>query len=138
MSNDIDKSRLQSILAKKYSEAQEEYLDQGVLEKITGELKETGERYTDSQEIGRGGMKKILKVKDRLTDRWLAMAAPLSKSDTGQQEQFLREARITACLQHPNIIKLRGVSLAGPGGFAQGEFCRRVYRVLSFVWQYAR
>ena len=62
-------------------------------------------KYRVSDEVGSGGMKSVLRTRDRSTERNVAMAvlrdAPLrSKKIT----RFVREARITAALEHPNIV----------------------------------
>ncbi|MDD7984298.1 protein kinase [Lentisphaera marina] len=61
------------------------------------------ERYTQHEEIGRGGSKIIYRASDNLSGREVAFARPL-KDDKKIIELFLREARITAYLQHPNIL----------------------------------
>ncbi|MCH2208583.1 MAG: serine/threonine protein kinase [Lentisphaerales bacterium] len=62
------------------------------------------------EEIARGGEKRILKTYDAQADRYVAMARPLDESSEGK-ERFLREARITASLEHPNIISVYEMSL---------------------------
>jgi eukaryotic-like serine/threonine-protein kinase len=61
------------------------------------------EHYTQLEEIGRGGSKIIYRAIDNLSGREVALARPL-KDDDKITELFLREARITAYLQHPNIL----------------------------------
>ena len=69
------------------------------------------EKYSDFVEIARGGMKTIYSVYDRHADRTVAMAQ--LHRDLGQEkiEPFLREARLTAKLDHPNIIKIHDIGL---------------------------
>ena len=62
------------------------------------------------KEIARGGEKRIIKAYDAKADRYIAVARPLDTSSEGR-ERFLREARITASLEHPNIISVYEMSL---------------------------
>jgi len=74
-------------------------------------------KYKHPHKIGQGGMKQILKVKDHDTARNLAMA--ILSNDSEIQEicmaRFVHEARITANLEHPNIVPIHdiGVDKAG-------------------------
>jgi len=64
------------------------------------------DRYTFLRSIGFGGMKCVLLVYDRDTDREVAMALmPDFRERTPEElEQFVHEARLTASLEHPNIV----------------------------------
>lgn len=79
------------------------------------DLSSEGPQYTEFEEIARGGVKKIIKVKDRKTDRSVAKAVLLDKSDRENIESFLREARLTSSLQHPNIIPIYDMGLEEDG-----------------------
>ena len=68
---------------------------------LSDELKDIDIRYKILEEISRGGMKVIFKSIDKITDRDVAIAFPL---DEKNNNALLREARITSCLDHPNII----------------------------------
>ena len=65
--------------------------------------------YQVMELIGRGGMGKIFKVRNMLSDRFEAMKVLLT--DTGETpdlaERFLREIKVVASLEHPNIASLR-------------------------------
>ncbi len=74
-----------------------------------------GERYDISGEIARGGLGRILKATDRRLRRHVALKELLAPGG-GSESRFLREAHITARLQHPAIIPLYD---AGRG--AKGE-----------------
>jgi len=73
---------------------------------IMEELENIEDRYRIIREIARGGIKKIYLVEDRATGRELAMAVRQHYTEESDSEVFLREARITASLQHPNIIPI--------------------------------
>jgi TolB-like protein/tRNA A-37 threonylcarbamoyl transferase component Bud32/Tfp pilus assembly protein PilF len=61
--------------------------------------------------IARGGMGIVYRATDTRLDRQVAlkMLAPLPVRDELRVERFLREARITASLDHPNIVKVYDV-----------------------------
>lgn len=58
--------------------------------------------------LGRGGMGKVYRVRNLVTDREDAMKVALSdvEADSPLADRFLREIRIHASLQHPNIAAL--------------------------------
>ena len=56
--------------------------------------------------LGRGGMGKVYRVRSLLTDREEAMKVVLD-DDPALADRFLREIRVHASLQHPNIAALR-------------------------------
>lgn len=57
------------------------------------------------EKLGEGGMGSIYRVKDRRMNRQAALKVLLDQSqgDLRQRERFMREARLTAQLDHPNI-----------------------------------
>lgn len=74
-------------------------------------LKRVVVRYGPGEIIGVGGMKEVLRVYDEQTERHVALARPKAKTKVEQFDAFLREAHITARLEHPNIIKLFDMGL---------------------------
>ena len=78
---------------------------------IFEELSQSEKRYKNYQEIASGGMKTIYSVDDIHGDRKLAMALLHKDSENKNFEPFLREARLTARLDHPNIIKIHDIGL---------------------------
>lgn len=65
--------------------------------------------YEVVSELGRGGMGCVYKVRNTLSNRVEAMKVllPLSLGTAEQSERFLREIRVQASLNHPNIAALR-------------------------------
>ncbi|MDA7917194.1 serine/threonine protein kinase [Akkermansiaceae bacterium] len=63
-------------------------------------------RYTESETIGKGGMKEVYRVYDERTERHVALTRPKKGIPVARFDAFLREAHMTARLEHPNIIKL--------------------------------
>ncbi len=105
--------------------------------------------YTEPELIGEGGEKQILKVRDLRTDRMVAMAKPLARATDEEKEEFLREARLTACLQHPNIMTIydQGVDEDGIPYFTmelvQGDNLKEIVEKLAagesgYLKQYPR
>jgi len=60
-------------------------------------------RYTIGNEVGRGGLGRVLRARDEVLDRPVALKQ-LFASDDSSRRRFIREALITARLQHPAII----------------------------------
>jgi tetratricopeptide (TPR) repeat protein len=69
-------------------------------------------KYGEAQRIGAGGEKEILLVRDRDTLREVAMARPREGRPAAA---FVREARILARLEHPNIVPLHDLGLSPDG-----------------------
>ena len=82
---------------------------------IYSELQQIKERYRFTETIATGGMKKITKVFDQSTSRNIAMAELLPDIDSSFNELFLKEARITAMLEHPNIISIHDIGVNDDG-----------------------
>jgi serine/threonine protein kinase len=65
--------------------------------------------------IGQGGMGKVFKVRNLISDRTEAMKVLLPDLDPRHElvERFLREIKLVAGLEHPNIASLRTALRAG-------------------------
>ena len=75
-------------------------------------MPETGERIGDYEilaALGAGGMGRVYKVRNVISNREEAMKIllPDLSSNQGLAERFLREIRLLAALNHPNIAALR-------------------------------
>lgn len=68
-------------------------------------------RYSEHVEIASGGLKRINKVYDRKTGRHVAYACLREPQRKELVESFLREARLTGSLHHPNIIPIYDLGL---------------------------
>jgi serine/threonine-protein kinase len=101
-------------------------------------------RYEALEEVARGANGIVYRARDRELDRIVALKALRSDAGPGSRERFVREARIAASLDHPNIVRilesgehagrlfftmtlLDGEPLQGP--LPAGEACRLVERV---------
>ena len=87
-----------------------------VKESVNKTLDVNQEKYSDKTLIGEGAQKKVYQVYDNSCSRPVAMAI-LKNASPEEEAQFLREGRITALLEHPNIMPVyeNGVT-------AEGEF----------------
>jgi hypothetical protein len=74
-------------------------------------VEEVVERYGNSELIATGGMKDIYKVYDAKTCRHIAMAQLRTDVAEEQCESFLKEAYLTASMEHPNIISVYDIGL---------------------------
>jgi len=71
------------------------------------------DRYSASKKLNQGGMKAIWEVDDHRTARKVAMALIQDSKIASETDidAFLYEARLTANLQHPNIIPIYDIAL---------------------------
>jgi len=63
------------------------------------------ERYEIGEMLGSGGMSEVYKAYDRILQRHVALKKLKSKA-LGPQPRFLREARLQARIDHPNICQI--------------------------------
>jgi len=71
-----------------------------------------GEKYAITGQVGVGGMKTIHRAHDQHADRDVALARLRKDAPRSSHElRFLREARITAALEHPNIVPVHEIGL---------------------------
>jgi len=68
-------------------------------------------RYELVREIGRGASATVFRAHDRLLDRDIAikLVAPALANDPSFVDRFMREARLSASLNHPNIVSVHDV-----------------------------
>ncbi len=71
------------------------------------------DRYSANKKLNQGGMKAIWEVDDHRTARKVAMALIQDSKIASEDDidSFLYEARLTANLQHPNIIPIYDIAL---------------------------
>ena len=70
-------------------------------------------KYKFERSLGMGGMKAVLQVWNMDTARSVAMAVILDSEDrpADDVQRFLNEARITAMLEHPNIVPVHEIGV---------------------------
>ena len=71
---------------------------------LYNEVLENNRRYGDELFLDSGGMKSIYSCDDYRTARKVAIAKLKASSNHKNFEKFIKEARITAALEHPNIM----------------------------------
>jgi serine/threonine-protein kinase len=82
---------------------------------LYGQLCSIQDRYGQAELIAVGGMKRIFKVYDRHANRHVAMARLHEDTSDLLFDPFIREARLTALLEHPNIISVHDVGVDKEG-----------------------
>lgn len=97
-----------------FDEAFEE-IDPAAESPLYGQLCSFQERYGEAELIAVGGMKRILKVLDRHGNRHVAMARLHEDASDLLFDPLIREARLTALLEHPNIISVHDVGVDKEG-----------------------
>src|SRR5262249_24657838 len=78
-------------------------------------------RYQIRQQLGQGGMGVLYLAFDPTMDRLVALKL-LRVNDAQLRERFLREARLVARLQHPNIITIHDVGSTDGQPFMAMEY----------------
>lgn len=123
-------SHLNDFYQSAYSESEEELI-------LERQQSISESQYSEKELYAVGGMKAVSTVVDAKTDRAIAFAE--LKEDQQSKEnigRFLREARITAALEHPNIVPVYDVGVKDDGlpyftmKFLQGETLKKVLREL--------
>ncbi len=74
-------------------------------------LSELNDKYEQQELLGKGGMKKVIKVYDNFARRGVAMALLHNDADKDLYDPFIHEAWLTSQLDHPNIIKIHDVGI---------------------------
>ncbi len=105
---------------------------------IYSDLKSIDQHFVNKQFLSSGGMKYIYTVDDQRTARPIVMAELKKDGFLSQEdiEQFLREARISASLEHPNIVPIYDIGLNREGKpfftmkFLKGESLKQIIREL--------
>jgi len=78
-------------------------------------IRDVTNRYSFCDTIAVGGMKTISRVHDSKADRYVAMATLHEETQEEWFEPFLREACLTARLEHPNIISIYNIGVNDAG-----------------------
>ena len=73
------------------------------------------QRYDTKQAVNEGGMKKIMYAEDKVTNRPIAKAIMKDTSNKSALINFINAARITALLEHPNIVPVHDLGVTADG-----------------------
>jgi serine/threonine protein kinase len=68
-------------------------------------------KYDIGGVFARGGMGSILDAREAATERAIAMKVMLDTNDAGAVTRFIVEAKVTAQLEHPNIVPVHELSV---------------------------
>ena len=71
-------------------------------------------RYEPTDELGRGGMGRVVEARDRILGRSVALKEALA-TDVEALRRFARETRITARLEHPSIVPVYDAGVSPEG-----------------------
>ena len=81
-------------------------------------------RYVLGDELGAGGMARVVRARDIVLDRWVAVKLlPSGVLDPTARERFRREARSSASFNHPNAVAV----------FDAGEDAGQLFLVMELV-----
>ena len=78
---------------------------------LTHSLKSKEDVYSNFSLYSEGGLKRIELCYNRTTNRKVAMATLKDSNDPQKIEVFIREAKLNAALQHPNIVPVYNIGL---------------------------
>lgn len=77
---------------------------------LAPEVKGRIDEYELQEELGRGSFGTVWKARDTLLDNFVAIKIPRYENfSESEKNLFLREARVMAQLDHPNIVRVRRV-----------------------------
>ena len=85
--------------------------DDACLFPIQSELTQGGRRYEELELIGEGAQKRVYRVLDGVSGQEVAYAKLQQVQNREDSESFLREARLTAGLQHPYIVPIYDIGV---------------------------
>ncbi|MBD3240397.1 MAG: protein kinase, partial [Chitinivibrionales bacterium] len=77
----------------------------------------SGPRYRVIDEIGKGGTARVYAVQDRSLNRTVALKVLRGQSSGkhGREQRFIHEARVTAMLEHPNVMPVHDIGISDSG-----------------------
>jgi serine/threonine protein kinase len=94
--------------------------------RVKGSGAEVGERigrFELIERLGAGGFGEVWKARDSQLDRTVAVKIPhRGRLGSDEIEKFLREARASAQLRHPNIVSVHEVGLEGSQVYIVADF----------------
>ncbi len=94
-------------------------------------------KYDIGKVVAQGGMGAILNAREATTERTVAMKVMLDSNDADGLARFLNEAKITAQLEHPNIVPVHELSVDENGQpyytmkFVKGITLKKVLELMA-------
>ncbi len=85
--------------------------------KLLADDRDGGSRFEVLDEIGTGGTARVFAVHDRSLNRTIALKLLRGKraAKPGVENRFINEARVTAMLEHPNIMPVHDIGTTDEG-----------------------
>ncbi len=80
-------------------------------------------RFLVQEELGRGGFGIVVKAFDTVLNRTVALKVPKLENLDQIDQQFDREGRAAAALDHPNIVPIYDAGKIGPVPFISFAYC---------------
>ena len=84
---------------------------QQVMQRILPEAFLREKKYDIGGMVAQGGMGAILNAKETTTERTVAMKVMLDSNSPDDLTRFLNEAKVTAQLEHPNVVPVHELSV---------------------------
>ncbi|MGE0431010.1 MAG: protein kinase [Planctomycetota bacterium] len=91
-------------------------------------------RYRLGDELGRGGVGRVRAADDTALERELAVKELLDPANQAARREFVDEARLTAQLEHPNIVPVHDLGIT-PAGTVYLAMKQVRGRTLHQLWQ---
>ncbi len=108
----MTKNNMNSVMAGLYDQANDFNLEDSLeMLPLYSSLKDGFYLSDEETFIGEGALKRVTKCLDRHLSREVAVARPQPKLDISYYEMFVNEAKLTAKLNHPNIIKIYSIGI---------------------------
>ncbi len=88
-----------------------------VAPKLIADQQPGGPRFRIVDEVGVGGTSRVYAVQDRSLNRTVALKLLRGKRATkpGVEQRFIHEARVTAMLEHPNVMPVHDIGTTDSG-----------------------
>jgi serine/threonine-protein kinase len=86
------------------------------------------ERYLLGDELGRGGLGRVVSAFDRTLEREVAVKLVLDSASSDTAARFGREARLTARLDHPNVVPVHDF-----GEISEGDERRQLFLCMKRI-----
>lgn len=91
------------------------------------------DRYRLGEELGRGGLGRVVRAFDASLNREVAVKVVLENPSADQQERFVREAELAGRLEHPNIVPVYDFGMIESPGPGNGRSGKRLFLAMKRI-----